>query len=411
MAAFAAQAQTPAGHVVLPAGSVLQVELERNAPMKAGATLATRLLYPAYVNNALTVPAGTEIRGKVTAILPDNKTRAQARWNADFTPFHTPQVEFEQLLAAGGTVALHAETTGGAPMIRLSRPGSTPHHGFIARQWTAGIDTLKNSVLFFTAPGRGDRLVQLFYHQLPVHPQRIEAHTAWTLTLTEPLEVTAPTEPATAPPTTPLVEAMLTGDLNSASAHVGDRVEALVIEPYTSADAGMKIPQGARLVGKVTEAKPSGKLGKAGKLRFMFQQVLLPAEPARAVEGSVAGTATPQAHALTMDAEGGVAPRNNASLVAPLILGVLAQRTLDFDSRTPTLHNAVGSNGFGLAGRIAGAASGSHELAAGIGFYAMALSVYGNYLRHGSDVDFAKGTRLEVEMSPARSPVLKPAEN
>ena len=38
----------------------------------------------------------------------------------------------------------------------------------------------------FTAPGRGDRLVQFIYTQLPYHPERIETGTAWTVDLAQP---------------------------------------------------------------------------------------------------------------------------------------------------------------------------------------------------------------------------------
>ena len=68
----------------------------------------------------------------------------------------------------------------------------------------------------------------------------------------------------------------------------------------------------------------------------------------------------------------------------------------------------VASNGFGLAGRIVGAAAGAPNIAAGIGFYAAGLSFYDNFLQVGRDVVFPKDTRIEIETTPLRSPVLKP---
>ena len=55
-----------------------------------------------------------------------------------------------------------------------------------------------------------------------------------------------------------------------------------------------------------------------------------------------------------------------------------------------------------------GVAAGNRNLAAGIGFYAAGLSFYENFLRSGSDVVFAKDTRIEIETTPLRAPVLTP---
>jgi hypothetical protein len=52
--------------------------------------------------------------------------------------------------------------------------------------------------------------------------------------------------------------------------------------------------------------------------------------------------------------------------------------------------------------------AGSRNLAAGIGYYAAALSFYENLLHHGRDVVFPRNTRIEIETSPLRAPVLTP---
>ena len=90
----------------------------------------------------------------------------------------------------------------------------------------------------------------------------------------------------------------------------------------------------------------------------------------------------------------------------PLALTLLAGRALDTDGNQ-TLQAGVASNGFGLVGRIVGTAVGSRELAAGIGYYAAALSIYENWLAPGRDVIFPLDTRIEIETSPLRAPVLK----
>jgi len=73
-----------------------------------------------------------------------------------------------------------------------------------------------------------------------------------------------------------------------------------------------------------------------------------------------------------------------------------------------TANNGVASNGFGLVGRLVGVAAGDPNLAAGLGYYAAGLSFYENFLHSGQDVVFPKDTRVEIETTPLRAPVLKP---
>ena len=128
----------------------------------------------------------------------------------------------------------------------------------------------------------------MLYHQLPYHPQRIAAHTAWSFELTAP--VTLPDPPpntvaeaarlqnaaAEGKPETWAVHALLTRDLTSATARPGDPVQALVVEPVYDKDKQLVVPQGSTLVGKVTAAKAARSFGRNGKLRFTFQQVQFP---------------------------------------------------------------------------------------------------------------------------------------
>jgi hypothetical protein len=89
------------------------------------------------------------------------------------------------------------------------------------------------------------------------------------------------------------------------------------------------------------------------------------------------------------------------------LLTLLAGRALDSDGNL-TAGTGVASNGFGLVGRIVGVTAANRDLAAGIGYYAAALSFYENFLRPGRDVVFPKDTRIEIETTPLRAPVLTP---
>ena len=154
-------------------------------------------------------------------------------------------------------------------------------------------------------------------------------------------------------------------------------------------------------------AKAAKSFGRNGKLRFTFQQVQLPAGYRREVQGELAGAATERTQDLSLDAEGTITPRNKSSAIAPLLLTMLAGRALDEDGNI-TAQTGVASNGFGLVGRIVGIAAGDRNLAAGLGFYAAGLSVYDNFLHSGRDVVFPRDTRIEIETTPLRVPVLRP---
>ncbi|MGB7546157.1 MAG: hypothetical protein WBM14_00275 [Terracidiphilus sp.] len=403
---------------VLPQGTSLQVETVRHYAMKAGEAIEGRLLHPIYAEGKLAVPENTLLRGKVVALQPDTKTRWHGRLRGDFTPFHTVQVRFDALMLPGGPLPISAATAAnGAPVLHLSAPGATQKRSFISREWAQAKSQMHDRVAYFTAPGRGDRALQLLYHQLPYHPQRIEAHTAWSFELTAPLALPGPPPAAPDPPQpTPqpgnpeiwAVHAVLVRDLTSASARAGDPVEALVVEPVFDKDKQLVVPQGSTLIGKVASARAARSFGRNGKLRFTFQQVRFPQGFNRAVEGALAGAATDKTQDLQLDAEGTITPRNQSSAVAPLLLAVLAQRAMDYDDDAVTLQTGEASNGFGLVGRVVGMAARNRNLAAGIGFYAAALSFSDNFLRSGRDVVFPKDTRIEIDTNPLRAPVLKP---
>lgn len=399
----------------LPRGTSLQVEISRQYRMKRGELIHGSLLHPLYAEDRLAIPTGTKVQGKVVGLKPDKKARIHARLRNDFTPFHQPEVQFDAIELSGRNLPIKAEAAAdGAPVLQLSTPGVVPKKSMVAR----GVAMLKASVhsrvVWFTAPGFKDRAMQMLYHQLPYHPEIIAAHTAWSFELKAPLDVPSlqiATSPAT--PTTQgtgkseiwLVNAVLTSTVTSANAQPGDPVYALVVEPAYDRNKQLAVPQGSMLVGKVTLAKAARSFGRNGKLRFTFQQVRFPEGLGKRIEGSLSSAMAENAQNLQMDAEGTVSSRSQSSVIAPLLLTFLAGRALDDDGNM-TANTGVASNGFGLVGRVIGMAAHSRNLAAGIGFYAAGLAVYENFLRPGNNVTFPKDTRIEIETTPLRAPVL-----
>jgi hypothetical protein len=409
---------------ILAQGTSMQVETTRRYGMKKGETIEARLMHPIYADNRLVVATGTMLQGRVVGLNPNRKERVAARLNGDFTPFRTPVVRFDALELAGGAVAIDAATaTDGAPVLSLKMRRAKKRKSLLARQWDAAKQGVRDQIAYFTPPGLRLRLLTLVYRQLPYHPQWIAAHTAWSFELKSPALL--PEDAVMLAQMTPVisaavqtksgdgqelwqVRAVLEDGLNSATAKAGEPVKALVVEPVYDGEKHLVVPEGAELVGKVTKAKAARSLGRNGSLRFSFQQLKFPKGYRRQVEGELGGAATNMTQDLKLDAEGTVTPRSQQSAVQPLLLVFLATRAMDYDDPDVAMQSGVASNGFGIVGRIVGTAAGNRSLAAGIGMYAAALSFSNNFLRHGRDVVFPKDTRIEIETTPLRAPVLKP---
>lgn len=428
--------------------------LGKHVPMRKGALLNCTLLYPVYADNHMVISKGSMVKGTVVALKPDRSRRIHARLWGDFTPFHTPVVRFDDVVLPNGQAERIAsdDAANGAPVLHLTTPVKTTARSLIGRQIAMAKERAKDTVALVTAPGRGERLKQLLYRQLPYHPEQIDAGTMWTVTLAKPLELTAtlpgpapavkaaavakaakakkhPVEllkrPDTKPQDAPLnvgaagsgspatgnaapketanigqkpirLDAYLEQTISSANEKVGNTFEAKVAEPVFGAHHTIVVPQGAVLVGRITEAKPAKIFGRSGKLRFDFRELKMPGSgQSQHVLGTLAGADTNAGQSLKIDVEGGVESKPQNRMIVPLVLTLLAGRTLDDDGNL-TGQAAVGSNGFGIIGRVVGMAAGSRNLAAGIGFYAVGLSSFTRWIERGKNVTFVKNTRIEV---------------
>jgi hypothetical protein len=348
------------------------------------------------------------------------------------------------VLPDGTTQTIVSDSTkDGVPILRLSPPAGKPTGSFIRRQIAQGIQQLKDTAALFTKPGRGDRLVQFIYTQLPYHPQRIEGGTSWTVELGQPLDLELANSSQAAkdpvihdqnedpdskpeeskrtarerqPASTSSPEqakewrlrAYLEHAISSAKEKPGDTFQAVVAEPVFNADHVLEVPEGSVLVGQITQAKPARSFGRQGKLRFRFRELKFPTGFSQPVEGTLAGADSNKAANLQMDSEGGVQPKSQNRVIVPLVLTLLAGRALD-DDGSRVAQSAVASNGFGIVGRIVGMAASSRNVAAGIGIYGAALSFYDLWLARGHDVVFVKNTRIEITTTPTRNPMNAPS--
>ena len=431
MAASGLVAQEPS--VQVPVATPLAIQLGKHVPMKTGKLLDCRLLYPVYAQNRLAIPTGSIVRGRVVALKPDRSRRIHARLGGDFTPYHIPVVRFDQLVLPDGTIhpIVSGDATDGAPVLHLSTPASKQSPSFFARQLAQVKVHAKDTLALVTAPGRKDRLVQLLYHQLPYHPERIETATMWTAMLAQPLTLKkdeasgnaqsnsaaasslSPKPPSTSPSQAKKksdnksawrLRAYLQQTISSSDQKKGNTFEALVAEPIFTPDRTLEVPEGSILVGTITQAKPARSFGRAGKLRFDFRELKLPGAPAQHVHGTLAGADASKSQQLQINSEGEVQSKPQNRIIVPVVLTFLAGRALDQDGNFAG-NAAVSSNGFGIIGRAVGIVAGSPNLAAGIGFYAAGLSVYERWLVHGQNVVFVKNSRIEVTTIPTQNPL------
>jgi hypothetical protein len=424
----AAMCQTGAG--TIPAGTPLVLALDEHLPMRRGELVRAHLLYAVYEDNDLLLDKGASVTGTVIALRPDRSRRVRAVLGGDFTPFHTPVVRFTQItLPDGSTVPLFSsEAANGAPIYRAVAP--PPSKGsFLHREFDAGLTVARSDAAIFLGPGKGDRLLQFIYSQIPYHPERIEKDTAWTVETNTAVDLPAQRAipPAAAPAArkphfwepnpvvaTPrakdsgwIVQAYLTGPLSSETSSSGQTITAVVAEPVYNPDHSIAVPQGAMLTGTVTRARPARAFGKAGVLNFNFRQLEIPTGATQTVETRLTGADS--AADIALSSEGAPKAKPQDKISVPLFLALLSGRPLDRDHRAGDSAHQLGKDGvggaagLGLVGTVVGLAGGSPNVAAGIGYWGAARAVYYRWIAHGQKITFAKDTRIVVETTPRRS--------
>jgi len=394
--------------------------------MRVGQPIRAQLIYPVYADNTLVLPAKTIVTGTVVELRSNHARRVTARLRGDFTPFRTPIVRFNGiLLNDGSTLPIATGTaTDGAPIYRLVAPPPRKG-GFIHQRWDDGIQILRDKLAIITGPDKRDRATQFLYTQLPYHPQRIEKNTAWTVETSEPLTLSPqasdpPATPAAAKPLPPpgdtpkswIIQAYLGDQLSSATSKSGQQIKATVAEPIYNPDHTIAVPQGATMIGAVTQAKPARLFGRAGALHFDFRQLVLPTGTTQSVQASLTEADSAAGQNLALDSEGQVKPKPQDKFLVPFALLVLAARPLDVDKGDGAGggfgKDAVASNSIGVLGFLIGTAAGQRNIAAGLGYYGAAISLYERWIKRGHEVSFARDTRLVLQTTPRSSAALKP---
>jgi hypothetical protein len=402
--------------VVVQAGVPLHVRVTHTAHLHTGAAVVGILTEPIFVRDRLVLPVGSTLRGTVTAYAPvDRIMREQALLNGDVTPLHDPVVEFTSVHLVDANVDVALDTRALIRATTLVRFSNAKKRSLIA-QAIAGVKSrVHDTYESIAGSGKKDRGLQLFYGQLPYHPQRIWAGTQLIADLNAPATVMLPSQAPVAESEAAslngiTVDARLATSLDSKTAKKGDVVTALVTAPVFDAEHKLILPEGTEIDGLVSASQPARSFGRNGQLRFAIRGVKdlrpLPGGPKETVYGTLTGAEGSAGQNLSVDSEGNVkANPDKHRFVAPLLLAATALAGHDEDHGGGGAagggigRTTVASNGFGLIARVIALTLSNQNVALGFGAYAFAKSIYFRFLIRGHEVTFPKDTQVEVTLS------------
>lgn len=412
--------------LTVPVGTPVEVVLDKEVHLKkAGQPLRGRVVEPVYAFDKLVIPVGSEVLGKVTRIEPVRAlARTTSALNADFTPDRKIDVEFTELALPDGKHLPIATTVtpGSGQVIQfVSAEEANKNKGVKGKAEEKANQAKQqakqewdNALKQIEGPGKIRRIERYLVSLLPVHPQYVDAGTAYFAELQQPLEFGAETlsqemasSIGTTPPEGSLVHARLVTPLSSAAAQKGDAVKAVVSQPLFD-EGKLVIPQGSSLNGDVVQVSSARHLGHNGQLRFAFHELALPDGVEQKIDAVLSGVEAGKAENLKLDSEGGAQATSPKSryLKTGISLGMAAiSAGGDADSKVASpagnSSNRIvgGAGGFKLVGIVLGATVRSRAFGYSMGAYGAGLSVYSHFLARGREVIFPKDTAMDIAVA------------
>jgi len=439
----------------VPEGTTLRIALDQRTRIShPGDAVHGKVVETVYAFDQPVIPAGSIATGhviKVDSVTAVRRTMAYA--NGDFSPFRKYGVTFDTVTLPDGRQLSVATTVsaGTAEVVHLVSAAAQKQKTASQRATDAGKqevkgkfheaeDQLHQSWEEVTAPGKLDRLKRLLLAQSPYRRQYIEPGARFNADLDSAIsfgEVQRTSDDFTAlasalPPNTTL-KARLTGEVNSATATRGTRVEALLTEPLYSSSHQLILPVDSRIVGQVVQAKAAQKFHHNGELRLIFERIEIPVDAQQAatetapklvaqnnanesrpelthrnnlrMTGNIEGVEVDRRDHMVLDEEGGA--RTTDSKTRYLSTGVailLAAAASHTDSEhgsvdnagDPGVRTAAGGSGFRLVGALISLGAKSQPVSIALGVYGASSSVYSNFLSRGHEVIFPKDTPLEI---------------
>lgn len=439
----------------VPAGTTLRIALDQRTRIShPGDAVHGKIVETVYAFDQAVIPAGSIATGhviKVDSVTAVRRTMAYA--NGDFSPFRKYQVTFDMVTLPDGRQLSLATTVsfGTAEVVHLVSNSAQKQKSASQRATDAGRqevkgkideakDQLQESWAEVSSPGRLQRLKRMLLAQSPYRRQYIEAGTRFNADLDSAIsfgEIRRTSDDFAAlagalPPNTTL-KARLLGEVNSATATRGNRVEAVLTEPLYSSAHQLILPVNSRIVGQVVQAKAAQKFHHNGELRLIFERIEIPAEAERAASetapklvaqnsanesrpelthrgnlrmtGNIEGVEVDRRDHMVLDEEGGARATDSKtrylSTGVAILLAAAASRT-DAEHGTvdsagdPGVRTAAGGSGFRLVGALVSLGARSQPVSIALGVYGASSSVYTNFLSRGHEVIFPKDTPLEI---------------
>lgn len=405
-------------NLTVPKGTPLEVALDREIRVrKAGEAISGKVIEPVYAFDKIVVPAGSVVTGKIDRVdgVSTGK-RTAAALDANFTPTRKVHVTFDQLTLPGGKIIpIQTEVTSGTgQLLQMITAGGNSSEKKSAKdaasqkveqakqearqEWQAAMNEVQS-------PGKMHRFVRYAEGQLPVHAQYLEAGTAYTAELEQPLDFG--TEALTpemaksvtaAPPDGTVVHALLMTPLSSATTPKGAEVEAIVSRPEFDGTR-LVVPQGSVLKGSVVQVEPARMPGRNGKLRIVYHELELPGGTQEKVDAILAGVQADSAAKMSLDTEGGAAAAspNSRFITTGITVGLAGFAFIGDSGGGDLAHSSAGgAAGYKLIGIAVGLATRSQVFGMAMGAFGSARSIYSNFIARGHDVVFPKNTVMEI---------------
>ena len=393
-----AQGRPEGETVVIESGQDFRAALEKGVRLKKiGQPITAKLLEPVYAGENLAIPAGSMVKGHVSAIsTAPMRKRAGRMLAGDFTPPKTAHVSFDQLvLSDGTTVPIHTESSVGLGRVTNSRY-------LPAAERPGAFKKLKGAATTpFREPHKLQRLGEAVVTSLPYHPNYIDQGTVFDAALLEPVSVSLSGEPNRVPAqlASDFLHLHLLTPIHSNTSAAGAPIEAVVSEPYYQGDHQLIYPAGTRITGTVQKASSTGWMKKNGSVIFAFRSISMPDGTIKEIHSTVGGIQAESSEGLEVGKEGEIkaTTSNLARILAPVSL-IGPSRAVADNSQVKTAwsRSGEGRNGFGLLG--AGAAQASAGTAIGFGYFGAAKKLYSAFIAKGSSVELPAYTPIALRL-------------
>jgi hypothetical protein len=382
--------------LVVEPGNDFRAAVEKGVRLKAvGQPITAKLLEPVYAGEDLAIPAGSTIKGHVSAIsTAPMRKRTRRLLNGDFTPPKTARVTFDQLVLSNGTIVpLHGDSAVGL--------GRVANSLYLPKAQRPGFrQKLKGAMAPLREPNKLQRLGEAAVTSLPYHPEYLDQGTVFDTALLEPVTLLAPVQPDTASSqASDYLHLHLLTPVNSSTSTAGTQIEAVVSRPYYQADHQLLYPAGTRITGTVQKASSARWMKRNGSILFAFRSVQMPDGTTRDIHPTVEGIQAEQSEGLDIGKEGEIKATTStfARLLAPASLIGPSRGIADMTTqKTAWSRSGEGRKGFGLLG--AGAAQASASTAIGFGYFGAAKRLCDAFITKGSNVELPANTPIVLRL-------------